>query len=259
MGLIHTLEQVAEDLLGFQPEIHGNSDIPTPGAAQVLDPIHRDQEMQPGQRPGMATPAHHPSHFVANPGPNHPGGPWSPTLGVGEHAAAGVLPPPIDESLMQRPFHSAHQHEAHLEPGPAPHHGPDPVPVFIVGPDTGENTITAAGNTSLTTSDKPQQLLARNPKRKRLLIRNEAAAGGASIRIGFSLDTIAGDPSGTAGMGMILNPGDGPLELTNSWDVYVVNAKTGAGQSALVTVIMEFGITGPSTRPVTAASRGKHS
>lgn len=256
MNLIHELEQVAQDLLGFRPEIHGNADIPTPGAAHVLSPVHHDQEMQPGQRPGMATPAHHPSHFVPNPGPNHPGGPWSPTLGVGEHAAAGVYPPEIDEALVERPFHSGHLHEAHLDPGPAPHHGPDPIPVVIVPPDSGENVITAAGNLNMITTDKPQQILARNPKRKRTLIRNEAAAGGASIRVGFTLDTIMGDPTGTAGVGMLLNPGDGPLELTHSWDVYVVNAKTGAGQSAPVSVIMEFGITGPSTRPVTAASRG---
>lgn len=253
MSLIQTVVTEVETFLGFTPEIHGNADVSTEGAAVLPDPVHRDQEMQPGQSPGMAIPATHPSHFTPS-GPNHPAGPWSPTLGVGESAAHGVIQPPVDEALLERPFHSAHLHDAHLAPTPT-REGPEPIPVRVIPPDTGSNSWIAAAAGTLTVSDQAQQLLPRNTKRSRVLIFNEGAAG-VNVRIAFDAQTAVGDPVGTLGQGFLLLGGSSaPLELFTANPIYVVNAKTGAAQAPQVSFLHEYGVTGPVERPVTAQTR----
>lgn len=256
MSLIQTVVTEVEQFLGFTPEIHGNADVSTEGAAQLPDPIHRDQEMQPGQSPGMAVPSTHPSHFTSS-GPNHPAGPWSPTLGVGEWASGGVIPAQMDEGLLERPFHSAHLHDAHLAPTPT-REGPEPIPVRVIPPDTGSNSWIAAAAGQMTASDQPQQLLPRANKRSRVLIVNEGAAG-TNVRIAFDAQTAVGDPVGTAGQGFLLAGGSAPLELHTAQAIYVVNAKTGAGQSPQISYLHEYGVTGPVETPVTAErARSRH-
>lgn len=248
--------EAVEEFLGFVPEIHGDAgeDVSTAGAAQPPSPIHPDQEMQPGQRPGMATPATHPSHFVASAGPNHPGVPWSPTLGVGEWANGGVEPPAVDDALLERPFHSQHLHDAHLAPTPAPG-GHDPIPVTIVPPASGDNTSTQAATGQLIVSDQIQPLLPPNRRRKTVMIMNE---GTTAVRISFSKQTLAGAAAGAAASALqgFLLPANmtQPLILTNASAIYIVNSVTGAGNAPLVSFAEEFAVNGP-TGPTVRATR----
>lgn len=256
--MLQVIEEIGQ-MLGFLPEIHGDAgeDVSTEGAAQLPDPIHRDQEMQPGQRPGMSIPQTHPGHFMTPVGPNHPGVPWTPTLGLGEWAQGGVEPPKIDEALLERPFHSQHQHDAHLAATPEPH-GPEPIPVTIVAPAQGANTSIQGNTGQLIVADAYQQLLPPNRRRKRLLIINE---GTTAVRLSFSRQTIAGAPAGSAATALqgFLLPGNmtSPLEFNNQSAVYLVNSVTAAGNAPLVSFAEECGVTGPEGATVRAkAKRG---